>query len=92
MAQPKLKFFGSLSLDNISKAVKTISSKVENHATYGKQIKVTGAQWDDDGISIDVYNNETKTSLKLGNLKVSQFDNEKIVEKEDEEKDTGLPF
>ena len=89
MAKPKLKFFGSLSLDGIKQAVTEVSSKVETHEKYGKQLKVTGAQWDDNGISLQVYNPDTKESFNIGRLLVSQFEDNVTAESA---KDADLPF
>ena len=74
MAGPKQKFFGSLSFDGLKEAGK-IEGKVTTHEKYGKQLKIQAAQWDDDGISISVYNPETQESIKVGNLRVSTFNN-----------------
>ena len=62
MAQPKKKISGVLELKNISRAVKTHSAKVQTHEKYGRQLKVKGAVWEDDSISLDIYNPETKVS------------------------------
>ena len=74
MPGPVKKFFGNLSLDGIKKAVVEVPNKVDNHEKYGKQIKVSAAQWEDGGISISIWNGEKKEEIKLGNLRVSQFD------------------
>ena len=74
MAGPVKKFFGSLSLDGVKKAVLEIPNKVDNNEKYGKQLKITAAQWDDGGISIGIWDAERKEEIKLGNLRVSQFD------------------
>ena len=77
MAGPVKKFFGNLSLDGVKKAVVEVPAKVDNHEKYGKQLKVTAAQWEDGGISISLWNAEKKEEIKLGNLRVSQFDDNK---------------
>ena len=74
MAGPVKKYFGSLSLDGVKKAVVEVPSKVDNSEKYGKQLKVSAAMWEDGGISISLWDAETKTEIKLGNLRVSQFD------------------
>ena len=74
MAGPKQKFFGSLSLDGIKKAVVEVSSKVDEHEKYGKQLKVQAAQWDDGAISITLWDAEKKESINLGRLMISKFD------------------
>ena len=72
MGAPKQKFFGNLNLDGIKTAVTTAPSKVGEYNGQ-KQLKISAAQWDDDGISIEVWTKETG-SIKLGNLRVSNFD------------------
>ena len=74
MAGPTKKFFGSLSLDGIKQAVLEVPAKVDNSEKYGKQLKVSAAQWDDGGISINLWDADNKREIKLGNLRVSQFD------------------
>lgn len=90
MAQPTGKFFGSLKLAELGQAVKE-GSKVTEHEKYGKQLKITAAQWEDGGITINIYNSDTKENLVIGNLRVSQFTDEapKQAPKEVEE---DLPF
>ena len=73
MAGPKLKLFGSLDLAGIKKAVVEIPGKVGEYQG-NKQLKVSAAQWDDGGISIEIWNGEKKESIKLGNLRVSTLD------------------
>ena len=72
MAGPKQKFFGSISLDEVGKACK-IDGKMTTHEKYGRQLKIQAAQWDDDGLSLSVYDPEKKESVKIGNLRVSTF-------------------
>jgi len=62
------KYFGTIQLDNLGKAVRTVTGKVEKTEQYGHQIKVKAAMWDSGGITIDIWDNENKTSLKLGRL------------------------
>ena len=90
MATPSQKFFGSLSLDGLKKAVTEIPTKVDNSEKYGKQLKINAAQWSDGNISIDIYNSETKESIKLGSLRVSQFDDS--VPSDAKKVDADLPF
>ncbi len=87
---PSKKFWGSLSLDEIGKAIKAVPDKVKNDNKYGKQIYVEAAQWDDDGISISIWNKETKENYKIGSLRVSQFNNQAPKETTDTSDD--LPF
>ena len=95
MAGPKQKFYGSLSLDGVKKAVTSLPDKVKDNEKYGKQLYVSAAQWDDDGISIEVWSKETG-SIKLGNLRVSTFDNAAAPSKaqvnEFKAQDDDLPF
>ena len=92
MKGPITKYFGSLSLDKIGDATKGAPMKVETHETYGKQIKVTAAAWEDGGISIECYNPDTKESFKLGSLRVSMFDNKDDKAKVATEDKGDLPF
>jgi len=92
---PKKKFFGNLNLDGIKKAVVDIPSKVDDYKGQ-KQLKVSASQWDDDGISIEVWTKETG-AIKLGNLRVSNFDSngQKVTQAQVEEfkaQDDDLPF
>ncbi len=73
MAGPKQKYFGSLNLDGVKKAVLEVPSKVGEYKDQ-KQLKVTAAMWDDGGISLEVWNGEKKESIKLGNLRISTLD------------------
>ena len=73
MAGPKQKYFGSLNLDGIKKAVLEVPSKVGEYKDQ-KQLKVTAAMWEDGGISLEVWNGEKKESIKLGNLRISTLD------------------
>ena len=90
---PVKKYFGSLSLDGISQAVKQVSSKVDVSEKYGKQLKVSASMWDDGGVSIDIWDGDTKESIKLGNLRVSQFeDNKTSAPAQANEQTSDLPF
>lgn len=71
---PKEKYYGSISLDGIKKAVLSLPDKVKENEKYGKQLYITAAKWDDGGISMEIWSKETG-SIKLGNLRVSTFDN-----------------
>ncbi len=64
----KQKYFGNLQLDNLSVASKEIPGKVEKTEQYGHQIKVKAQVWEDDGITIDIWDNKNKKSDKLGRL------------------------
>ena len=92
MAAPKLKLFGSLNLDGVKKAVVDVPGKVGEYKGQ-KQLKVTAAQWDDNGISLEVWNPETKESIKIGNLRVSTLDNNAPQQQVDlTPKEDDLPF
>ena len=92
MPAPKLKLFGSLSLSGIKKAVTDVPAKVGEYKG-DKQLKVTAAQWDDNGISIEVWDAEKKESIKLGNLRVSTLDgNSYSAPKKEESTNEDLPF
>ena len=90
MSGPKQKLFGSLSLSGIKKAVNQIPNKVGEYKG-DKQLKVNAAQWDDGGISIEIWDAEKKESIKLGNLRISTLDSPKKVESSDSGND-DLPF
>ena len=92
MPGPKLKLFGSLSLDGIKKVVTNVPSKVGEYKGE-KQLKVTAAQWDDNGISIEVWDAEKKEAIKLGNLRVSTLDGNAPQQSVDTTPQAGdLPF
>ena len=92
MAGPKQKFFGSLSLDGIKEAVTTVPAKVDTHEKYGKQLKVNAAQWDDGGISLSLWDAENKKEIKLGNLRVSTFNDAPKVAESLKPQNDDLPF
>ncbi len=73
MAGPKTKYFGSLDLAGIKKAVLEVPSKVGEYKG-AKQLKVSASMWEDGGISIDLWDAEKKEAIKLGNLRVSTLD------------------
>ena len=93
MGAPVKKYFGSLSLDGIKKAVTEVESKVGEYKGE-KQLKVSAAMWDDGGISITIWNGEKKESIRLGNLRISTLDdnnnNNQSVDLSPQEGD--LPF
>lgn len=70
----KQKYFGSLSLDGVKKAVVEVPSKVGEYKGE-KQLKVSAAMFDDGGIAISIWDNEKKEAIKIGNLRVSTLDN-----------------
>ena len=91
MPGPKLKLFGSLSLDGIKKVVTTVPSKVGEYKG-DKQLKVTAAQWEDNGISIEVWDAEKKESIKIGNLRVSTLDSSPQQSVDTTPQEGDLPF
>lgn len=90
MAGPKQKYFGSLSLSGIKKAVTEIPSKVGEYKG-DKQLKVNAAMWDDGNISLSIWDGEKKEDIKIGNLRISTLDAPKVAESKDDSKD-DLPF
>ena len=95
----KQKFWGNLQLDKLGKAVRTVPGKVKKSDQYGHQIDVKAALWVDGNITIDIWDAENKTSIKLGKLNldkeyVQPAQSEKtIVEPAKEESaDEDLPF
>ena len=90
MAKPTQKFFGSLNLNQIKKAVVEIETKTDEY-NGEKQLKVTAAQWEDGNISIDIYNGDTKETLKLGNLRISKF-NDDAPKGDSPAGDDDMPF
>ena len=91
MAGPKSKYFGSLSLAGIKKAVVDIPSKVGEYKG-DKQLKVNAAMWDDGGISINIWDAEKKEEIKLGNLRVSTLDGNATQSIDTTPKSDDLPF
>ncbi len=73
MGAPKQKYFGSLNLGGIKKAVLEIPNKVGEYKDE-KQLKVNAAMWDDGNISLSIWNAEKKEEIKLGNLRMSTLD------------------
>ena len=91
MSKPVTKYFGNLSLDGIKKAVTEIPGKRDEY--NGEQrLKISAAAWDDGGISIDIYNSETKETIKLGNLRISQFSDEAPAKAVEQAPTEDLPF
>ena len=66
----KQRLFGSINLGELKKAFTEVPSKVGEYKGQ-QQLKVKGAVFEDGGIAIDVWDDETKTSYKIGNLRVS---------------------
>ena len=80
MAKPT-KYFGNLNLTGIKKAVADLPGKLDEY-NGDKQLKINAAIWEDGNISLDIYNSETKESIKLGNLRVSSFNDENSASNE----------
>ena len=92
MAMPTKKYFGSLSLDGIKKAVTEVPSKVGEYKG-DKQLKVNAAMWEDGGISINIWDGEKKEEIRIGNLRVSTLDNSAPQQSVDTTpKSDDLPF
>ena len=72
MASPKTKFFGNLLTNGLKEAFKVESAKTEYNGE--PQLKISAAQWEDGGISIDVWDADNKKSIKIGRLLVSKLD------------------
>ena len=87
---PKQKYFGSLSLDGIKKAVVEIPNKVGEYKGE-KQLKVNAAMWDDGNISLSIWDAEKKEEIKLGNLRVSTLE-EASAPKSIPQSNTDMPF
>lgn len=85
----KQKYFGNLQIDNLSVAVEQIPSKVEKTDNYGHQIKVKAQVWEDDGITIDIWDSENKKSYKLGRLILDKDYVQPKAEVEEAELNTG---
>ena len=73
--KPTIKYFGSITLSELKAAVAAAQAS-NNLSEYNgeAQLKIGAAKWEDGNISIEAYDKETKTSFKLGNLRVSQFE------------------
>ena len=92
MAQPKQKFFGNLLTNGLKEAFKVDSAKSEYNGE--PQLKISAAQWEDDGISIDVWDKESKKSIKIGYLRVSKLDGGSFSAPAESKEDSNedLPF
>mgnify|MGYP003128668642 FL=1 len=95
----KQKFWGTLQLDNLGKAVRSLPDKEKKSDKYGHQFEVKAALWVEGGISIDVWDNENKVSIKLGKLNLdkdyvqpSPSDKPDPTTPKEEESDPDLPF
>jgi len=86
----KQKYFGSLSLDGIKKAVTEVPAKVGEYKGE-KQLKVNAAQFDDDGIALSIWDNEKKEAIKIGNLRVSTLEGNSAPA-QSTQTDNDLPF
>ena len=90
MAQPKLKLFGNLLTNGLKEAFKVESAKSEYNGE--PQLKISGAQWEDGNITIDVWDGANKKSIKIGQLRVSTLDNNSAPKKVEESGNEDLPF
>ena len=69
------RWFGNLTLDELKKAledpqIKHLKSK---HDTYGNQIEVRIAEFDTGGLSMSVFDHQSKISYVIGGLTPSKF-------------------
>lgn len=95
MGKPIKFTFGELLLDKIKPAIDMKPDALQDRG-YGKELKVSGTEWSDGSISIEVYDPNTKQSIRVGTLVKSkrqpgdtsnnQFNNYK------QGADTDLPF
>ena len=69
----KRKLFGSLQLDNFKQAV-AVEGKLNTHEKYGKQLKVSGVEFEDGNIGISIWDAANNTAIKLGTLMTSKID------------------
>ena len=90
MPQPKRKLFGNLLTNGLKEAFKVESAKSEYNGE--PQLKINGAQWEDDGISLDVWDSVNKKSIKIGYLRVSTLDNNSAPKAAAEDSNEDLPF
>ncbi len=91
MAGPKQKYFGSLSLPGIKKAVTEIPNKVGEYKGE-KQLKINAAMWEDGNISLSIWNAEAKEEIKIGNLRMSTLDNNQSAPAPAADTSNDLPF
>lgn len=66
------KYWGSLQLDEIGKAIKQVPNKFKNHEKYGKQLTIDAKIWDDGNITLSVYKADTKERFVVGTLRPSK--------------------
>ena len=95
MPQPKQKFWGSFDLEELTNAIKAVKANNEiSEYKDKKQVRIGAAQWEDGNISLDIYVKATKTSYKIGTLRVSTLDGSSSFKPADDfaAKDGDLPF
>ena len=96
MPQPKQKFFGNFDLQELTDAIKAVKANDEISEYKGKkQVRIGAAQWEEGNISIDIYVKATKTSYKIGQLRISTLDGGSSFKPADDfaaDKDGDLPF
>ena len=66
--QPTKKMWGYLLKDEVEKVTK-MAHLVKKNEKYGNQIAVKAAEWDNGNISIQVWDPETKTAVKILTLR-----------------------
>ena len=95
MPQPKQKFFGNFDLQELTDAIKAVKANDEISEFKGKkQVKIGAAQWEDGGISLDIWVKGEKKAYKIGYLRVSTLDGGSSFKPADNfaAKDEDLPF
>ncbi len=66
------KYWGSLKLDELEKAMNSAPDKVSDNG-YGKEFKIDAVVFSDGNITISVYNKETKERFSIGKLMPSKY-------------------
>ena len=77
MATVVRKWSFPLSIDKIKQAMKEQPKKVTDSEKYGKTLWVDGAEFEDGGVSLSVYNSETKDRIRISNGKLEEGQNNK---------------
>ena len=93
MINPKTKLWGSLSLDGIAKAKKSVPARFKNSEKYGNQMTFDARMWDDGNITLSVWNKDTQERTFIGTVRISNDQSDyKAPEAVAEEADNDLPF
>lgn len=72
MSLQDTKYWASLSIDGIKKALKETPSKAKKSDTYGEQLSVDVKFWDDGGASLSIWNKEKEERINIGKVMVSK--------------------